>query len=139
VPTAQELGSAPEITRSLAWAYPLSGRVGPERLVGPSVTFLNMPFVARDAVKGAQIRQGAIARRSAKKLHRSRTVMAARGSGRGLVGVAHERSPADPPDVVRGHYRRMANSLIIGKTSLRRRREDQSRLLIRPSEEGTAN
>jgi hypothetical protein len=72
-----------------ALLYPLSGRVSPERLVGPSVTFFNMPLIAREAVKGTNIRQAIVTRRSAKKLHRSRTVMAARSFGQG-PGIVHE-------------------------------------------------
>jgi hypothetical protein len=61
------------------WVLPLLGR---------TVIFLNMPLVAREAVKGAQIRQATTTGRSPKKLHRFRTVMAARRLGRRL-GIAH--------------------------------------------------
>jgi hypothetical protein len=75
-----------------------------------------MPLIAREAVKGIQIGQATITGRSAKKLHWSRTVMAARDFGWGL-GIVHDAISSISRYVGREHYRRVASSLIIGKTS----------------------
>ena len=56
-------------------------------LIYDCVTFLNVPFVARDAIKGIQIRQPVEPCCSANQLHWPRAFCAARKFRRGLVGV----------------------------------------------------
>ena len=89
---------------------PLGGR-----LVARGVTFLDMPLVASETVKGVQVRQRTKPRSSAKQLHRPRADVAMRSFGRELVGVAHDTiSSRNRWDVVREHYRGVARSLILG-------------------------
>ena len=65
------------------------GLTGPTMrpLIYDCVTFLNVPFVARDAIKGIQIRQPVEPCCSANQLHWPRAFCAARKFRRGLVGV----------------------------------------------------
>jgi len=93
-------------------------------LVARGVTFLDMPLVTRETVKGVQVRQRAKPGCSAKQLHRPRAVMAARSFRRGRVGVAHDTISSSPLHVVRVHYQRVAGSLILGNASLRGTRGD---------------
>ena len=92
-------------------------------LVARGVTFLDMPLVTRETVKGVQVRQRAKPGCSAKQLHRPRAVMAARSFRRGRVGVAHDTISSSPLHVVRVHYQRVAGSLILGNASSRGARE----------------
>ena len=50
------------------------------------VTFLDVPLVTRETVKGVQVRQRTKPACSAKQLHRPRAVMAARSYGPGRIG-----------------------------------------------------
>jgi hypothetical protein len=59
----------------------------PPPLIYDCVTFLNVPFVARDAIKGIQIRQPVEPCCSANQLHWPRAFCAARKFRRGRVGV----------------------------------------------------
>src|SRR5262245_17316536 len=54
-------------------------------LIGVSASFLNMPLIACDAVKGAKVGEGCKSRCSAKQLHRPRAIYASRG----LLGLTH--------------------------------------------------
>ena len=92
-------------------------------LVARGVTFLDVPLVTCETVKGVQVRQRAKPGCSAKQLHRPRAVMAARSFGRGRIGVAHDTISSSPLHVVRVHYQRVAGSLILGDASLRWARE----------------
>ena len=60
------------------------------------VTFLDMPLVTRETVKGVQVRQRTKPACSAKQLHRPRAVMAARSYGPGRIGVAHDTISSSP-------------------------------------------
>lgn len=60
------------------------------------VTFLDVPLVTRETVKGVQVRQRTKPACSAKQLHRPRAVMAARSYGRGRIGVAHDTISSSP-------------------------------------------
>src|SRR6516165_5324867 len=88
-------------------------------LVARRVTFLDMPLVTLETVKGVQVRQRAKPGCSAKQLHRPRAFMAARSFRWGRVGVAHDTISSSPLHVVRVHYQRVAGSLILGNASSR--------------------
>ena len=60
------------------------------------VTFLDMPLVTRETVKGVQVRQRTKPACSAKQLHRPRAVMAARSYGPRRIGVAHDTISSSP-------------------------------------------
>ena len=101
---------------ALPSTYHSGGRISSERLIDPSVAFFNMSFVAFEAVEGTHIRQATITGRSPKKLHRPRTVMAARGFGRGS-GIVHETISNVSPLCWTRTLRHVATGLIRGKTS----------------------
>jgi hypothetical protein len=84
------------------------------QLVGPCVSFLDMPLVIYAAVEGVQIRQPAKSRCSAEKLHRPSAAVARRRFRR---GHGTDLQCAPPKHVVPQHYRRVAGSLTFGKTS----------------------
>ena len=93
-------------------------------LVGRRVTFLDMPLVTLETVKGVQVGQRTKLGRFAKQLHRPHAVMAARSFGRGRISVGHDTISSSPLHVVRVHYQRVAKSLILGNASLRGPRGD---------------
>ena len=87
-------------------------------LVARGVTFLDVPLVTCETVKGVQVRQRAKPGCSAKQLHRPRAVMAAPSFRRGRVGLAHDTISRNPLHVVLVYYQGVAGSLILGNASL---------------------